>query len=190
MAINKLRIRVYLADTKVIDLPQAITPNLLNNFFLNNNYVVPSSELGMLIGNIRIANADIDARSLLIKQLLEEGKTSTADILFDVNSDVIKKESFVIINQFGDALVKNPSLKIKITGHTDNDGADAANLELSKKRAAAVKNYITENYAVAGSRLQTDGKGETQPVAPNITVADKAKNRRVEFFKIIIQQRH
>ena len=184
IAINKTRIRIYLDEQKLIDLPRAITPEMMNNFFLNNNYVIPASQLPMLVGNVRIASGEVDARSLLIKQLMEEGKTSTTDILFDVNSDVIKKESFEVVNQFGDALVKNPSLKIKITGHTDSDGVDATNLTLSQKRAVAVKNYITENYAVAGSRIQTDGKGETQPVAPNTTADGKAKNRRVEFLKL------
>jgi OmpA-OmpF porin, OOP family len=101
-----------------------------------------------------------------------------------VNSDVIKKESYPVINQFGEALQQNTSLKIRITGHTDSDGADAANLSLSQKRAAAVKNYITENFAVAGVRIQTDGKGEAQPVQPNTTADGKAKNRRVEFTKL------
>jgi len=184
MAVNKTRIRLYLDDNKVIDLPKALTTEMRNNFFLNNNYVIPASELGMLISNVRIASAEVDARSLLITQLMEEGKTSTSDILFDVNSDVLKTESFNIIKQFGDALVQNQALKIKIIGHTDSDGADATNLSLSQKRAAAVKTYITENFAVAGSRIQTEGKGETQPMAPNTSSAGKAKNRRVEFVKL------
>lgn len=184
IAINKTRVRLYLADEKLVDLPRAITPDMMHNFFFNNTYVVPASELGMLVGNVKITSSDVDARSLLVKQLMEEGKTSTTEILFDVNSDVIKQESFGIVNQFGDALVKNPSLKIKITGHTDSDGADAANLELSKKRAAAVKAFLTENFPVTGSRIQTDGKGETQPVDDNKTASGKANNRRVEFTKL------
>ncbi len=184
MEINKTRIRILLAGEKIIDLPRALTPDMRNNFFINNNYVVPASETDVLVSNVKISSAATDARSLLVKQLMEDGKTSTTDILFDVNSDVIKKESYAVISQFGEAMVNNPDLKIKITGHTDSDGADAANLELSKKRAAAVKMYITENYAVAGSRIQTDGKGETQPVASNTTAAGKAKNRRVEFIKL------
>ena len=108
----------------------------------------------------------------------------TNDILFDVNSDVIKKESYAIVNQFGDAMAKNPGLRIKITGHTDSDGADAANLTLSQKRAAAVKKYITVNYGIDGGRIETDGRGESQPVAPNTTADGKAKNRRVEFVKL------
>lgn len=184
IAVNKRRVRVYLDQTKIIDLPRALTDPMRNNFYLNNVYTVPASELGMLFSNFRIASSDADARSLLISQLMEEGKTSTSDILFDVNSDVIKAESFNIISQFGDALVNNPALKIKITGHTDGDGTVSANLSLSQKRAAAVKNYITENYAVSGSRMQTDGKGESQPVASNSTADGKAKNRRVEFVKL------
>lgn len=184
MAINNTRIRIYLDDKKIIDLPRALTAAMRNNFFINNNYVVPASELGLLISNVRIAEASTDARSLLIKQLMEEGKAVTNDILFDVNSDVIKKESFPIINQFGEALQSNTTLKIKIVGHTDSDGADAANLTLSQKRAAAVKTYITENYPVPGNRIQTDGKGESQPVTPNTTADGKAKNRRVEFIKL------
>lgn len=184
MAINKTRIRLYLDDNKVIDLPRALTTEMLNNFFLNNNYLIPASEIPMFIGNVRIASADVDARSLLIKDLLENGKTSTSDILFDVNSDVLKKESFPIIKQFGDALMQNQTLKIKIVGHTDSDGSDADNMELSNKRAAAVKTYITENYAVAGSRIQTEGKGESQPIAQNTSADGKAKNRRVEFIKL------
>ena len=184
MAVNKTRIRVYFGDTKLIDLPRAIVPAMRNNFFLNNNAMIPASELGMLVGNVRIASSEVDARSLLIKQLMEEGKAVTNDILFDVNSDVIKKESYSVINLFGDALVKNPGLRIRITGHTDSDGADAANQTLSEKRAAAVRKYITGSYAVDASRIETAGKGESQPVAPNTTAEGKAKNRRVEFVKL------
>lgn len=184
LAINKSRIRLYLDDNKIIDLPRALTNGMRNSFFLNNNAVIPASETGMLISNVRIASAETDARSLLVKQLMEEGKAVTNDILFDVNSDKIRPESFAIINQFGDALQKQSSLKIKIIGHTDSDGNDAGNLALSQKRAAAVKNYITENYAVTGSRIQTDGKGESQPVANNASAEGKAKNRRVEFVKL------
>lgn len=184
MAINKTRIRVYLDQTKILDLPRALTDPMRNNFFLNNGYVIPASELPLVVGNVRIASGDVDARSLLIKQLMEEGKAVTNDILFDVGSEVIKPASYDIIKQFGDALVANPLLKIKIIGHTDSDGGDAENLSLSQKRAAAVKMYITENYAVAGSRIQVDGKGETQPVTANTTADGKAKNRRVEFVKL------
>ncbi len=88
----------------------------------------------MFISNVRIASADTDARSLLIKQLMEDGKAVTSDILFDVNSDQIKKTSFAIIDPVWRCFEKS-ILKIKITGHTDADGNDAENLLLSKKKS-------------------------------------------------------
>ncbi|MGC4102661.1 OmpA family protein [Ferruginibacter sp.] len=184
MAINKTRVRVYIDKSKLIDLPRALTPELRNNFFLCNMYTVPASDLGVLVSNLRIASSETDARSLLIKQLMEEGRAVTNDILFDVNSDVIKKESYDIINQFGDALKANADLKIRITGHTDADGTAAKNLDLSKKRAAAVKNYLTTNYGIDNDRIETDGKGSSMPVGSNTTAEGKAKNRRVEFTKL------
>ena len=184
IAVNKSRIRLYLDGNKVIDLPRALTDGMRNTFFLNNNAIIPASETGMYIGNLRIASGDTDARSLLVKQLMSEGKAVTSDILFDVNSDHLKPESFPVIDQFGDALQKTPALRIRIIGHTDSNGDDASNISLSQRRAAAVKTYITENYAVAGSRIQTDGKGESQPVASNTTADGKARNRRVEFVKL------
>jgi OOP family OmpA-OmpF porin len=184
MAINKTRIRVYFDGQKLIDLPRAISPDMLTNFYVLNVDRVPAADLDVFVSNLRIAAAETDARSLLIKQLMEEVKAVTNDILFDVNSDVIKKESYSIVNQFGEALKTNPGLRIKITGHTDSDGAAAANLELSKKRAAAVKTYLLIKYEIDDTRIQTDGKGATQPVMPNSTPAGKAKNRRVEFVKL------
>lgn len=184
MAINKTRIRIYLDQTKVIDLPRALTAEMRNNFFLNSNAVIPAPDLEMFVSNVRIASSETDARSLLIKQLMEDGKAVTNDILFDVNSDVIKSSSYDIVNQFGDAMKANPSLKIRITGHTDSDGNAAANLDLSKKRAASVKRYIMNNYGIADNRIQTDGMGSTMPVADNSTAAGKVKNRRVEFLKL------
>ncbi len=184
MAVNKTRIRVYFDQTKLIDLPRALTDDMRNNFFLNNLYVVPASQLGMLVSNIRIAAAETDARSLLVKDLLEKGRASTNLILFDVNKDIIKKESFTIINEVGEALKKTASLKIKIIGHTDGDGKALDNLELSKRRANAVSSYLINNFGIEERRIQTDGKGATMPVADNKTPEGKAANRRVEFVKL------
>ena len=183
MAINKTRIRVYFDKTKIVDLPMALTAEMRNNFYLCNTYVIPASESGMFVSNIRIASGDVDARSLLVKDLLEKGKASTNEILFDVNKDLIKKESFAIINQIGDALKANPTLKIKIIGHTDGDGNAADNLSLSKRRAEAVSSYLINNFGIDEGRISTEGKGASLPVAANTTAEGKAKNRRVEFIK-------
>ena len=167
----------------MIDLPRVLTPDLLNNFFFNNNYVIPATQTPMYIGNVRIASAETDARSLLIKQLMEEGNASTSEIRFAVNSDVIEPASFAIIDQVGKVLVSNPNVNLKITGHTDSDGEDADNLALSINRANSVKTYLITKHGISGSRLSIDGKGESSPVQANTTAQGKAANRRVEFTK-------
>ena len=183
IAINKTRVRIYFDGQKLIDLPRALSPDLLNNFFFNNNYVIPASETPMYLGNVRIASAETDARSLLIKQLMEEGTASTSEILFAVNSDIIEPSSFPILDQVGQALLNNPGMNLKITGHTDSDGDDSSNLALSINRANSVKTYLITKKGIEAGRLTIDGKGETMPVAPNTSAEGKAKNRRVQFTK-------
>jgi outer membrane protein OmpA-like peptidoglycan-associated protein len=74
-------------------------------------------------------------------------------------------------------------VKIKIIGHTSSDGDDAANMELSKQRASAVKEYLVKEFSIDAARIETEGKGETKPVGDNKTKEGKAQNRRVEFVK-------
>ena len=81
-------------------------------------------------------------------------------------------------------MVQDESIKLNIVGHTDSDGANDANLKLSKARATAVKDVLITIYKISPDRLTTDGKGETQPVGDNKTTDGKAQNRRVEFVKI------
>ncbi len=108
----------------------------------------------------------------------------TRGILFDVGSDQIKPESYGTIKEIANVLKENPDVKVQIIGHTDGDGDEAANLELSKKRAAAVKAFIEKEFGIEASRLTTDGKGESQPADSNASAVGKANNRRVEFIKI------
>ena len=75
---------------------------------------------------------------------------------------------------------ENPAYKLNIAGHTDNSGKADKNLQLSKDRAAAVKDYLV-NKGIDASRMATEGYGDTQPVATNKTKAGKALNRRVAF---------
>ena len=117
-------------------------------------------------------------------KLLTEGKLISYGILFDVNSDKLKPESFATIKEMAQVLKDNPTLKIKIIGHTDSDGDDASNLDLSKRRAASVKTVLNKTWSIDAARIETDGKGETAPLAPNDSGINKAKNRRVEFIKL------
>ena len=108
----------------------------------------------------------------------------TTGILFDVNKDVIKPESYGTMKAIANVLSENPDVKVKIVGHTDSDGDDKSNLDLSKRRADAVKSALAKDFSIDASRLETDGKGETQPADKNNTETGKANNRRVEFIKL------
>lgn len=102
------------------------------------------------------------------------------NLAFETGKDVIKETSFPYLDKLAEVLLAEPSWKLKIVGHTDNVGNDAYNLELSKRRATAVKKYLVAK-SVMESSITTDGKGETAPIDTNDTAEGRAKNRRVEF---------
>lgn len=175
--VQNRRVRIYHKSAKVLDMPT----NLYDGTQLNRLCFRLSrgASCGSYISNLRITDASPDMRS----KLLTEGKLVSYGIYFDVNKDVVKPESYGTLKNIADVLTENPSVKIKIIGHTDADGADAANLDLSKRRAASVKNELVKTFGIDAGRIETDGKGEVQPVAPNDTPSNKALNRRVEFIK-------
>lgn len=181
--VQKTRIRVWIDGNKVFDLPDAVNTTVpLNNLFVGvaDYHFYNESNFGLYISNIKVATGVPDTRH----KLLDEGKFSTTGILFDLNSATIKPESNSILKEIGNLMKENSELKVKIVGHTSSDGDDAANLELSKKRAAAIKDALVKDHKIEESRLQTEGKGETQPVGDNKTKEGQAQNRRVEFIKL------
>jgi OmpA-OmpF porin, OOP family len=170
------RIRLYVNDLKVWDLPRAFDQNLSYQLLFAANTFKGT----LFLTNIRLAEGAPDTRS----KLITEGRFTTTGILFDVNSDRIRGDSYGTLKDIAAVLKDNPSVKVNIIGHTDADGADAANLDLSKRRAASVKTALATEFGIAADRMQTDGKGEAQPVASNNTPEGKANNRRVEFVKL------
>lgn len=171
--VQKQRIRLYLNETKVFDLAKAISDQFQYNMFRFDKGTP-------LIGNVRIATGFPDMRN----KLLTEGKLVSYGIYFDVNADKLKPASAGTLKEITAILNENPGLRIKIIGHTDADGDDAMNLDLSKRRATAVKEALVNAYGIDAARLETDGKGEKEPVAPNDNSTNKALNRRVEFLKL------
>ena len=139
-------------------------------------------------GSVRYANVRLATGNYIsqqknedFKRLLTEKKMVTHSILFDVNSAEIKPESLSFIQKFGLFLKSNPRLKLEIDGHTDNDGLDDFNMQLSQKRALQVKRQLMD-LGVSGARLTTKGFGASRPIADNRTAEGKAENRRVEFI--------
>jgi len=102
-------------------------------------------------------------------------------IHFDTNRDTIKPESYEVLDDIAQQISDHPELvKIRIEGHTDNVGKSRDNLQLSKRRAIAVRSYLVQ-HGVDADRLIAEGYGGDNPIADNETEAGRAKNRRVAF---------
>ena len=101
-------------------------------------------------------------------------------ILFDTNGDTIRPASYVLLGRLSGVARSCPTRTIEIGAHTDTDGSPVYNQDLSERRAKAVIEYLVRE-GVAGTNLKAVGYGDTKPVAPNDTPANKQKNRRVEF---------
>jgi outer membrane protein OmpA-like peptidoglycan-associated protein len=116
------------------------------------------------------------------KKLLSEGRARVYGILFDLDSAVIRPESKPVLDEVLAVLKGEPGWQVTIEGHTDATGSDGHNLELSQKRADAVKAYLVAGGGGAG-RLLAIGLGEGKPVADNATELGRAQNRRVELVR-------
>lgn len=180
IAVNKQRYRLWVNEEKYIDIPRIVPQGgVLNTLKFHMNNFKDGKER-LFITNLKVAEGGLDLR----RTLISEGKVSTNGILFDSGSANIQPQSMGIIRQISQVLQQEGGMNLNIVGHTDSDGDDATNMQLSKKRADAVRSALVDIYNVAGDRLKTEGKGETAPIADNGTTDGKAQNRRVEFIKI------
>jgi outer membrane protein OmpA-like peptidoglycan-associated protein len=105
--------------------------------------------------------------------------TFASGLLFAYDSDVVLPAAQANLTELARSLNKYPDSQLLIVGHTDSDGSDAYNQGLSQRRSDAAAAYLA-TQGVARSRIQTSGRGETEPVATNDTDAGKQQNRRVE----------
>lgn len=178
MTIQGERLRMWYDAQKVLDVPIAVPLN--HNFNQIQFDAVKRQGLpAYYIGNIKLSEGKADTRS----KLMDEGRFVTTGIQFDSGSDKIKDVSYGVLKEIA-AAIKENSIKVRIIGHTDNDGSADSNLSLSKRRAEAVKKVLEGEFQIDGATIQTDGKGADQPVGDNKTSTGKAQNRRVEFVKL------
>ncbi len=175
---QKSRLRVYLNESKVWDIPRAFQAEGNYRFALGTaTFFIENREF--LMSNLRFAVGQPDTRS----KLITDGKFITQGIVFDSGSATIKPESFGVLKEIATVLSENPSVQVQIIGHTDSDGDLSLNLSLSQKRAESVKSVLSGQFGIDASRMSTDGKGESEPIADNGSPDGKAQNRRVEFIK-------
>jgi outer membrane protein OmpA-like peptidoglycan-associated protein len=150
----------YLASTEKVD----IKPRQDNTFDIQ------------LKKRPKNANVTVGKGEIVIKQQIQ----------FAVDSAVILPTSNGLLTEIADALIKSPRIrKVEVQGHTDNTGTPEHNKQLSDDRASAVVAWLT-SHGVAADRLAAKGFGQTKPLVPNVTAANRGRNRRVQF--IIVDQ--
>jgi len=174
ISFNKRALKGYLDDRRLMNIPNVEfnpTGIMLSAHNVSGNHMA-------FVKNIRIAKGAVP----LYDKVLSEGKFVTHGILFDVNKSTIKPESMGTINYVFKMMSDNPSLNFSIEGHTDSDGDEVLNQNLSEARAQSVMNTLV-SMGISSSRLASKGMGETKPMSDNSTAEGKANNRRVEFIK-------
>jgi len=179
VAVNKQRFRFWINEEKFVDVPRLLPSNIAMHAVKLSIGGIDINKENVYISNFKVNKGGVDLR----QKLLADGKISTNAILFDSSSANIQPQSMGIILQISQVLQQESGMNLKIVGHTDADGADDLNLKLSKERADAVKKALVNIYSIDGGRLDTEGKGEAEPVADNTVSDGKSQNRRVEFIK-------
>lgn len=132
---------------------------------------------------VRIAFPVDSGPAAIEERLKKDGRVDVYGIYFDFAKSTLRPESERVLDEIATILTSNPTWKLKVDGHTDNIGGDDYNVDLSQRRAAAVKAALVDRYRIAPDRLTTDGLGASRPKASNETLSGRAQNRRVELVR-------
>ena len=169
------KFKAYLDDTRLINIPRLdVNPTGITFYSYH-----ATDEYPIYLKNIRIAEGGVK----FYDRVMEDGKIIANGIRFDVGKATLKPESMGIINEVVDLMKEHQDLNFSVEGHTDSDGDDAFNMELSQKRAETIKTTMID-MGIAADRLESRGWGESMPITDNSSPEGKANNRRVEFVKL------
>jgi outer membrane protein OmpA-like peptidoglycan-associated protein len=170
--------KVYVNGQRVSNVPNAEIIRSDRIHFEDIYFSTPDEPI--FFGTIRV---DAGGRDLY-GALEREGRVALEGIYFDTGSDQLRSESHATLAEVGGMLQEYPDLRLSIEGHTDSQGDESFNLDLSDRRAASVRRYLVEEFGIDPNRLSSRGLGETQPVASNDTPEGRQQNRRVELVRI------
>lgn len=168
-------LKVYVDQQRLANIPEI---NVTDGMPDNIDVELWSDEEPM-ITNVRFAEGPKP-----MKDPFADGTLVTYGIYFDSGSDVVKPESAPVLRQIATYMSANPTVNVKIVGHTDDQGKADGNLDLSKRRSASVAKVLADQFKLGADRFKTDGMGDTKPISKNDTSEGRAANRRVEFTKI------
>lgn len=170
------RVRAFVNGEKHVDANQVELPAINKVEILS---LIAGAGQAVGYRSVRFAESTPDFSQVISAS----GRYVSHGILFDTGSDRLKPESAAVIQSIARGLETNPSLKLLIEGHTDSAGNADQNLDLSRRRAEAVKAVLAAQFKVDASRLTTSGLGATKPIDSNDTPQGRSQNRRVEFVK-------
>ncbi len=186
---KKLQAKIDLVDVRKDSIETTIFSDKENGDYLitlnkGAEYALYTSKEGYLFQSLSFDYAEHENKDVEIDIYLdpiEQGSKMTLNnIFFDFNKANLLDKSKTELNRLLVFLQRNPSIKVEISGHTDNVGNTKYNMDLSQRRAAEVLNYLKTN-GIDTKRISSKGYGETQPLKPNDTEENKAINRRIEF---------
>jgi OOP family OmpA-OmpF porin len=170
------RMRSFVNGEKVLDFNQVEMPPI-DGIEMENGFLGAGPTLGYR--TVRFAESTPDFSQVISSS----GRYVTHGILFDTDSDRLKPESAPVIQAIARGLETNPNLRLMIEGHTDSVGNPQHNLDLSRRRAEAVKTVLASQFKVDPARLSTTGLGASKPIDSNDTPQGRSQNRRVELVK-------
>jgi outer membrane protein OmpA-like peptidoglycan-associated protein len=145
-------------------------------------YLARQRQINIQAGQLQTLDVQLTKKPAQSHVSIGKGEIAVKGVIhFGTNNAEIKLDGQQLLDEVADVLIRNPQIKkIRIEGHTDNRGVPEKNMQLSKDRAAAVKAYLIK-VGVDPLRLDSEGYGATQPLVPNLTPANRTKNRRVAF---------
>jgi outer membrane protein OmpA-like peptidoglycan-associated protein len=145
-------------------------------------YLAKQRQVSVTAGQVQSLDVTLTKKPAVSHVSLGKGEIVVRGVVhFGTNNAEIKLDGQQLLDEVADVIIRNPQLRrIRVEGHTDNRGSPQKNLELSKARANAVRDYLIKQ-GVDPTRLEAEGYGASQPLVPNLTPANRAKNRRVAF---------
>lgn len=186
---------IRLKDGKVIyaALSDKVSGDFLAGLPSGFDYAFHVSRRGYLFYSENLSLKDDPGKlthslEIFLRRIAAGKKDILRNVFFDTDSYMLKPESKSELDRLVIFMKMNPGIKIEVSGHTDDHGAEQHNLTLSENRAKAVTIYLVSNGKIAISRLTYRGYGETQPLAPNLTEKGRALNRRTEFMITSIEK--
>lgn len=177
MSFNKRALKVYFNQDRVLNIPNlGVKPAKFSIEALSHD---ARKGRPAMIKNIRVCEGGVS----LYDRVVADGKFVTRGIHFESGKAVVRPESFGVLKEIAAMMKDHPDLRFTVEGHTDSDGDEAYNKDLSERRAAAVRNALVQMGTDDG-RFETAGWGESKPSDTNDTPEGKANNRRVEFIRM------